>query len=102
MCESTRDELRTGRRRLCDTRFERGGKRRDRMCNKGWFRSRPGHRATAVSRASIWAEGMPAGWLEGRSGFDRIAGLSEMFRMGVWRLSRTSRTTRYWSGRMKS
>ncbi|BDC37285.1 hypothetical protein PTKU46_06040 [Paraburkholderia terrae] len=37
-----------------------------------------------------------------RSGFDRIAGLSELFRMGVWRLSRTSRTTPYWSGRIKS
>jgi len=36
-----------------------------------------------------------------RSGFDRIAGLSELFRMGVWQLSRTSRTAPYWSGRKK-
>ncbi|CAM2194218.1 protein of unknown function [Paraburkholderia kururiensis] len=38
----------------------------------------------------------------GRSGFGRIAGLPELFRMGVWRLSRTSRTAPYWSGRNKS
>jgi hypothetical protein len=37
-----------------------------------------------------------------RWGFDRIAGLSELFRMGVWQLSRTSRTAPYWSGRKKS
>jgi hypothetical protein len=37
-----------------------------------------------------------------RSGFDRIAGLSELFRMGVWQLFRTSRMAQYWSGRKKS
>jgi hypothetical protein len=38
----------------------------------------------------------------GRSGFGRIASPAELFRMGVWRLSRTSRMAPYWSGRKKS
>jgi hypothetical protein len=37
-----------------------------------------------------------------RSGFCRIASATELFRMGVWRLSRTGRTARYSSGRNRS
>ncbi|CAN0623010.1 protein of unknown function [Burkholderia multivorans] len=65
-------------------------------------------RKPAPQPAFLWCEcgGAIPGSRRGRrpvgSGNDRIAGLSELFRMGVWRLSRTSRTAPSWNASGKS
>ena len=84
---------------LCDTRSDCSHQAATRIYRRAADRTRPGAERTRkrlLHRAG--GNRCPAS----RSGFDRIAGLSELFRMGVWRLSRTSRTAPYWSGRNRS